>query len=79
MRDARERGINLFYLIIRFNASLVSFGYMLKEFCEEIHCDQYTPSLGGAFAKCLLMQKELSRVCYCPLGNDKIIFPGAKK
>ncbi|MGA2104558.1 MAG: hypothetical protein ABSG06_04100 [Methanoregula sp.] len=52
---------------------------MLAEFCEETKCDQYAPSTGGAFATCLMMQRELSRVSYCPLGNDKMVAPGAKK
>ncbi len=62
-----------------FNPSLVSCGYMLEEFCEQNHCDQYTPSTGGSFAKCLMMQRELSRVGNCPLGYDKTGPPGTKK
>jgi hypothetical protein len=46
---------------------------MLEEFCEGIHCDQYIPSLGGSFAQCLMVQRELSRVGSCPLRYDKIV------
>ena len=79
MRNAWEIGIAPFYISIRFNPSLVSLGYMLEEFCEGNHCDQYSRSIGGSFAKCLMMQRKLSRVSYCPLGNDKVVFPSAKK
>ncbi|WP_292370717.1 hypothetical protein [Methanoregula sp. UBA64] len=52
---------------------------MLEEFCEEIHCDQYAPSSEGSIARCLMMQRDLSRVGYCPLGNQRIISPGTPK
>ena len=55
-----------------FKHSLVSLGYMLEEFCEGNHCDQYIPSVGGSFAQCLMVQRELSRVGNCPLRYDKI-------
>jgi hypothetical protein len=45
---------------------------MLEEFCEGNHCDQYIHSIGGAFAQCLMVQRELSRVGNCPLRYDKI-------
>jgi len=40
---------------------------MLEEFCEGNHCDQYVHSVGGSFAQCLMVQRELSRVGTCPL------------
>jgi len=46
---------------------------MLEEFCEGNHCDQYIHSLGGSFAQCLMVQRELSRVGTCPLRYDKIV------
>jgi hypothetical protein len=55
-----------------FKHSLVSLGYMLEEFCEGNHCDQYIHSMGGSFAQCLMVQRELSRVGNCPLRYDKI-------
>lgn len=79
IRDSREWGRAQLYLSISFNPSFVSCGYMLEEFCEHNHCDQYTPSLGGSFAKCLMMQRELSRVTNCPLGYDKTGPTGTKK
>jgi len=45
---------------------------MLEEFCEGNHCDQYIHSVGGAFAQCLMVQRELSRVGTCPLRYDTI-------
>lgn len=45
---------------------------MLEEFCEGNHCDQYIHSLGGAFAQCLMVQRELSRVGTCPLRYDTV-------
>ncbi|MGA2121382.1 MAG: hypothetical protein ABSG49_04990 [Methanoregula sp.] len=45
---------------------------MLEEFCEGNHCDQYIHSVGGSFAQCLMVQRELSRVGACPLQYDKI-------
>ena len=61
-----------FYVSIRFNHSLDSFGCMLEVFCEGNHCDQYIPSIGGSFAQCLMVQRELFRVGNCPLQYDKI-------
>jgi hypothetical protein len=55
-----------------FKHSLVSLGYMLEEFCEGNHCDQYIHSVGGSFATCLMLQRELSRVGSCPLRYDKM-------
>jgi len=46
---------------------------MLEEFCEGNHCDQYIHSVGGSFAQCLMVQRELSRVGNCPLRYDKIM------
>lgn len=46
---------------------------MLEEFCEGNHCDQYIHSVGGSFAQCLMVQRELSRVGSCPLRYDKIV------
>ena len=46
---------------------------MLEEFCEGNHCDQYIHSEGGAFAQCLMVQRELSRVGNCPLRYDKVV------
>jgi hypothetical protein len=46
---------------------------MLEEFCEGNHCDQYIHSIGGSFAQCLMLQRELSRVGACPLRYDKIV------
>lgn len=46
---------------------------MLEEFCEGNHCDQYIHSIGGSFAQCLMVQRELSRVGACPLRYDKIV------
>jgi hypothetical protein len=46
---------------------------MLEEFCEGNHCDQYIHSVGGSFAQCLMVQRELSRVGACPLRYDKIV------
>jgi hypothetical protein len=46
---------------------------MLEEFCEGNHCDQYIHSIGGSFAQCLMVQRELSRVGNCPLRYDKIV------
>ena len=46
---------------------------MLEEFCEGNHCDQYIHSMGGSFAQCLMVQRELSRVGACPLRYDKIV------
>jgi len=48
-------------------------GYMLEEFCEGNHCDQYIHSIGGSFPRCLMVQRELSRVGTCPLRYDKIV------
>jgi len=45
---------------------------MLEEFCEGNQCDQYIHSIGGSFAQCLMVQRELSRVGNCPLRYDKI-------
>jgi len=56
-----------------FKPSLVSMGYMLEEFCEGNHCDQYIHSMGGSFPRCLMVQRELSRVVTCPLRYDKIV------
>jgi hypothetical protein len=55
-----------------FKPSLVSCEVMLEEFCEGNHCDQYIHSIGGSFAQCLMVQRELSRVGSCPLRYDKI-------
>jgi len=55
-----------------FKHSLVSLGCMLEEFCEGNHCDQYIHSIGGSFAQCLMVQRELSRVGTCPLRYDRI-------
>jgi hypothetical protein len=57
---------------IEFKPSLVSCEVMLEEFCEGNHCDQYIHSLGGSFAQCLMVQRELSRVGNCPLRYDRI-------
>jgi hypothetical protein len=46
---------------------------MLEEFCETNHCDQYIHSMGGSFAQCLMVQRELSRVGACPLRYDKVV------
>jgi hypothetical protein len=46
---------------------------MLEEFCEGNHCDQFIPSAGGAFAQCLMVQRELSRVGACPLRYDAVV------
>jgi hypothetical protein len=46
---------------------------MLEEFCEGNHCDQYIHSIGGSFAQCLMVLRELSRVGTCPLLYDKIV------
>jgi len=46
---------------------------MLEEFCEGNHCDQYIHSVGGSFAQCLMVQRELSRVGSCPLRYDKVV------
>jgi hypothetical protein len=53
--------------------SLVSGEFMLEEFCEGNHCDQYIHSMGGSFAQCLMVQRELSRVGTCPLRYDKVV------
>jgi hypothetical protein len=45
---------------------------MLEEFCEGNNCDQYIHSIGGSFAQCLMVQRELSRVGNCPLRYDQI-------
>jgi len=45
---------------------------MLEEFCEGNHCDQYIHSIGGSFAQCLMVQRELSRVGSCPLRYDRL-------
>jgi len=55
-----------------FKHPLVSLGYMLEEFCEKNHCDQYIHSMGGSFAQCLIVQRVLSRVGTCPLRYDRI-------
>jgi hypothetical protein len=55
-----------------FKPSLVTLGYMLEEFCEANHCDQYIHSVDGSFPQCLMVQRELSRVGSCPLRYDKI-------
>ena len=47
--------------------------FMLEEFCEGNHCDQYIPPEGGSFAQCLMMQRELSRVGSCPLRYDAVV------
>jgi hypothetical protein len=46
---------------------------MLEEFCEGNHCDQYIHSVGGSFAQCLMVQRELSRVGSCPLKYDTVV------
>lgn len=46
---------------------------MLEEFCEGNHCDQYIHSVGGSFAQCLMVQRELSRVGSCPLRYDRVV------
>jgi len=46
---------------------------MLEEFCESNQCDQYIHSEGGAFAQCLMVQRELSRVGSCPLRYDTVV------
>jgi len=46
---------------------------MLEEFCEGNHCDQYIHSVGGSFAQCLMVQRDLSRVGACPLRYDRIV------
>jgi hypothetical protein len=46
---------------------------MLEEFCEGNHCDQYIHSVGGSFAQCLMVQRELSRVGSCPLRYDSVV------
>jgi hypothetical protein len=46
---------------------------MLEEFCEGNHCDQYIHSIGGSFAQCLMVQRELSRVGNCPLRYDRVV------
>ncbi|MFA6333140.1 MAG: hypothetical protein WCX22_09315 [Methanoregula sp.] len=46
---------------------------MLEEFCEGKHCDQYIHSEGGLFPRCLMVQRELSRVGACPLRYDRIV------
>jgi hypothetical protein len=46
---------------------------MLEEFCEGNHCDQYIHSVGGSFAQCLMMQRDLSRVSACPLRYDRVV------
>ena len=56
-----------------FKPSLVSGEFMLEEFCEGNHCDQYIHSAGGSFAQCLMVQRELSRVGSCPLRYDKVV------
>jgi hypothetical protein len=50
---------------------------MLEEFCEGNHCDQYIHSIGGSFAQCLMVQRELSRVGECPLRYDRIVAKAA--
>jgi len=62
-----------FYLSNGFNHSLIALGYMLEEFCERQHCDQYVHSVEGSFPQCLMVQRELSRVGNCPLRYDKIV------
>ena len=56
-----------------FIPSLAALRYMLEEFCEGNHCDQYIHPVGGSFAQCLMVQRELSRVSACPLRYDKIV------
>ena len=46
---------------------------MLEEFCEGNHCDQYIHSIGGSFAQCLMVQRDLSRVGAYPLRYDKVV------
>jgi hypothetical protein len=46
---------------------------MLEEFCEGNHCDQYIHSVGGSFAQCLMVQRELSRVGTCPLRYGPVV------
>jgi hypothetical protein len=56
--------------------SLVALGYMLEEFCEGKQCDQYSHPVGGGFAQCLMVQRELSRVGNCPLRYDQVPVKG---
>jgi hypothetical protein len=62
-----------FFYWHQFKHSLVSCEVMLEEFCEGNHCDQYIHSVGGSFAQCLMVQRELSRVGTCPLRYDTIV------
>ena len=62
-----------FYKEHGFKPSVVLWGYMLEEFCEGNHCDQYILSTGGSFAQCLMVQRELSRVGNCPLRYDRVV------
>lgn len=68
----RMRNRDAFFWQHWFNPPLIVWEYMLEEFCEGNHCDQYIHSPGGGFARCLMVQRELSRVGTCPLRYDTV-------
>lgn len=70
---AKSRDKSPFFCEHEFKPSFVSCEFMLEEFCEGNHCDQYIHSIGGLFAQCLMVQRELSRVGSCPLRYDRIV------
>jgi hypothetical protein len=61
------------YKMHEFILSRTVLRYMLEEFCEGNHCDQYIHPVGGSFAQCLMVQRELSRVNACPLRYERIV------
>ena len=42
-----------------------------EEFCKGNDCDQLIPSMGGSFAKCKMVHRELFRVFDCPRQYDR--------